>query len=189
MSTNTCGAVILGSARSLFEQRLALLGAEPLEPPAVTDADGLHQAARLDLAQTRQGFQNGDPLHLSDRLVGVRLLEEVRQGQVAHLELVLDLGPLTANPGSLFECSGALLWSECGRLRHGETIAPQPGAFISICPLQPIAAASSRLSERALFRKAAGSGPSLSSPRELLGSTVPGRHPAKRAATSAGLAP
>src|SRR5580698_2813496 len=189
MSTKMCGAVTLGSARSLFEQRLALLGAEPLEPAAVADADGLHEAARLDLAQTGQGFENGDHLHLSDGLVGVRLLEEVCQRQVAHLELVLDLGPLTANPGSLFECSCALLWSECGRLRHGETIAPQPGPFIPICPLQPSAAANSSFSVRALRPRSAGSGPWFRSPRELLGSTVPGRQPAKRAAMSAGPAP
>src|SRR5580693_4419852 len=155
MSTKMCGAVILGSARSLFEQRFTLLGAKPLEPPAVADADGLHQAARLDLAQTGQGFEDRHHLHLPDGLVGVRLLEEVGQRQVAHLELVLDLGPLTANPGSLFECSCALLWRECGALRH----------------------------------RSAGSGPWFRSPRELLGSTRPGLHPAKRAAMSDGPAP
>src|ERR1700722_10388952 len=123
------GSSIFGSARSLFEQRFALLGTEALQPPAVADPDGLHEATRLDLAQAGEGLENGHHLHLADGLVGVRLSEEVRQRQMAHLELVLDLGPLTANLGSLFECSCALLWSECGRLRHGETIAPQPGPF------------------------------------------------------------
>ena len=64
---------ISGSARSLFEQRLTLLGTEPLEPAAVADADGLHQAACLDLPQTGQGLENGDHLHFPDGLVGVGL--------------------------------------------------------------------------------------------------------------------
>src|SRR5580692_7563250 len=77
--TKMCGAPAGGSARSLFEQRLALLGSETLQPPAVADADGLHEAPGLDLAQTGQGFEDRDHLHLADGLVGVRLGEKVRQ--------------------------------------------------------------------------------------------------------------
>src|SRR6185312_3561204 len=119
MRTKMCGGPAGGSARSLFEQRLALLGPEALQAPAVADADGLHEATGLHLAETGQGFEDRDHLHLANGLVGVRLGEKVRQGKRAHLELVLHLGPLTANLGSLFECSGALLGSECWRLRHG----------------------------------------------------------------------
>ena len=57
--------------------------------------------------------------------------------EVAHLELLLHLGPLAANLGGLFECSGALLGGECGRLRHGETIAPRPGPFTPIALFSP----------------------------------------------------
>ena len=59
----------------------------------------------------------------------------------------------------------------------GETIAPRPGAFTPIFPLQPIAAESSRTSDRAWRRSVSGSGPCRSSPRELLGRTLPGAQP------------
>ena len=70
------------SARSLFEQRLALLGTETLEAAAVADADRLHEAAGLDLAEAGKGLENGDHFHLADGLVGVRLSEELRQRKV-----------------------------------------------------------------------------------------------------------
>src|SRR5580700_6841255 len=87
--TKMCGAPAGGSARSLFEQRLALLGTESLQSAAVADADRLHEAPGLHLAETRQGLEDRDHLHLADGLVGVRLSEKVRQGKRAHLELVL----------------------------------------------------------------------------------------------------
>ena len=59
----------------------------------------------------------------------------------------------------------------------GETIAPRPDAFTTIFPLQPIATESSRTSERAWERSLSGSGPCRSSPRELLGRTLPGAQP------------
>ena len=100
--------------------------------------------------------------------------EELRQGQVAHLEPVLDLGPLAANPGSLFEGSGALLGSECGRLRHGETIAPRPGTFTPIFPTQPIEAASSRVSDAAFRLSSSGSGPLTEQPARAAGQHAAG---------------
>ena len=129
------------------------------------------------LPRPGQGLEHRDHLHLADGLVGVRLASRSsRQGQAAHLELVLHLGPLTANLGSLFECSGALLGSECGRLRHGETIAPRPGAFIPIFPTQPMSGRQFAASECAgRAAESAGSGPLASSAPRAAGQHAAGR--------------
>src|SRR5690606_1904350 len=97
---------------------LALLLAEPAEAPALADPDLLHGAAGLHLAHARQGFEDGERLHLPDELVAVGLLEQLRQGDRPHLELLLQLGAHPARLGGLLQRGGALLGGERRRKRH-----------------------------------------------------------------------
>ena len=61
-----------GGSAELLEQRLALLGAEALDPAGLADADLLHRAAGLDLADAGQGLEHGDDLQLADDVVACR---------------------------------------------------------------------------------------------------------------------
>ena len=173
--------------RSLFEQRLALLGTETLQPPAVADADGLHEATGLDLAQTGQRFEDRDHLHLADGLVGVRLREELRQRREPILSLSFTSARSRRTLAAFSSAAGALLWCECGRLRHGRDHSASARApFTTIFPLQPIASRRVHAQATGVRRSLSGSGPCRSRPRELLGRTLPGAHPAKRSADVGG---
>ncbi len=107
------------SAGGFAEQGLALVGAEALQPAALGDPDGLHHATGLDLAQTRQRLEHGEDLHLADGLVPLSHDEELRKVDRADLQLLFDLGPLTADAGGLGQSGLALFGCECRRLWHG----------------------------------------------------------------------
>jgi len=113
------GWVRCSGALCSLEQRLALLGSESLEAPTLTDSDGVHQSASLDLAGAGECLEGSQHLHLADRLVGVCPLEQLLQSDTAGLEVVFELGPLTAHGRGLLESCLALLWAEAGWLWHG----------------------------------------------------------------------
>src|SRR5262245_23468394 len=107
------------SAREGVEQRLALLVAQAPDTPAVGDADLLHRPAGAHLAHARERLEDGEHLHLADHVAGLRLVQEVAQGERSHLELLLQLGPGAACLGGLGQCCFALLRSQLRWLRHG----------------------------------------------------------------------
>src|SRR4051812_37820705 len=73
------------------QQRGALLGAEAPKAPGLADPDLLHEPPGLDLAEAGEGLEDGKHLHLADDLVPVGLVEQLAQGDGAHLELLLEL--------------------------------------------------------------------------------------------------
>jgi hypothetical protein len=94
------------------EERFALLAAQPAEPTRVGDADLLHGAAGLDLADTGKRFEHREDLGLADQLVGLGLGEHLGQRDGAELEPFLELGSRLAGGGRLLEGSGSLLGGE-----------------------------------------------------------------------------
>ena len=54
-----------------LEQRLTLLGPEPLKTTGLRDAHLFHESAGLDLAGTRQSFEDREDLHLSDGVIAL----------------------------------------------------------------------------------------------------------------------
>ena len=55
------------------------------------------------------------------------MVEELGQGDRPELELLFDLGPLTADLGGLGQCGLALFGRECRRLRHGRDDSASAG--------------------------------------------------------------
>src|SRR3954451_1701570 len=91
----------------LIQQRLLLLRTEALDAAVVGDADVFHDLAGLDLADARQGLEQGDDLQLADGGVGGG--ERFGKGDGAELELILQLCPRRPSFGSLRQCGGSLL--------------------------------------------------------------------------------
>src|SRR5262245_2829823 len=102
----------------LFEERLALLGAEAPHAAALGDTDVFHDAPSLHLADAGQRLQHGHDLQLADDVVAVRLRQRVREGDGPHLELLLQLGAGGAGLGCLLQRRGPLFRSESGRVSH-----------------------------------------------------------------------
>src|SRR5579871_4600076 len=139
-----------GAGGSFLEQGVALIGAEPLYPARVGDADLLHQPTGLDLAQPGERLQHGKHLHLPDDVVAVGLVEHLTEGDRAHLQLVLDLGPLAPGGGRLLQGGLTPFGREGGRQRHGRNrsrpdlhpLRPRDGQVTrSTAPARDIAAA------------------------------------------------
>src|SRR5690606_26805981 len=99
-------------ARELVEQRLALLLAEAAQPTAVSDLELLHGLGRLDLADPRQGLQHRDHLELADHIIGLGTVKQLGEGDLAVLELFLEVGPSLANLGCLLQSGGSLLGAQ-----------------------------------------------------------------------------
>ena len=84
---------------------------------ALGDTQTLHDLLGADLAHARQGLEQGGDLHLADDVVLLTLLDDLVQGGAGVLESILDLGPLPASRGGLFE-RGCALFRGKGRKSH-----------------------------------------------------------------------
>ena len=126
MSGGCPGAGDVTQSRAGFEQRLALLRAEALDPAVVGDADLLHDLAGLDLAPAGQRFEQRDDLELAD--VGVVGGEGVGERHRVVLQPRLDLGPGRTGFGGLRQCRGTLLGSQLRRCSHAGHGTRKPAA-------------------------------------------------------------
>src|SRR3546814_7223886 len=111
-SSDVCSSDLGGLSGEGVEQGLALLVAQATDATGVGDADLLHRAPGLHLADTGKGLDHGEDLHLADVIVAGRLVEELSQGQRTHLELLLDLSARSASLGRLGQGLLALLGGE-----------------------------------------------------------------------------
>src|SRR5690606_36469608 len=100
----------------LVKQGGTLLRTETLDASVLGDTDLLHDAPRLHLAHTGQGFQQRDHLQLAH--VGVVRVERRFQAHRAHLEPGLDLGPSGARLGGLRKGCCPLLRCQLRRCSH-----------------------------------------------------------------------
>ena len=126
------GAVPERASAQLFEQFAALLVPQALDSSRVADADLVHDAASLDLAEARKALEYGKHLHFANDLVGLTLVKKVLQRDRAHFEAVLELSALPASSSRLLEGCLALICGKSGRQRHGaHPSALQTGAVRS----------------------------------------------------------
>ena len=85
----------------------------------LADADVVHRATGLDLADTGKGLEHGHDLHLGhDRRRSRPASSSSAQVERAHLESLFELGAGPAGRSGLLEGGLALLGRECGRKRH-----------------------------------------------------------------------
>jgi hypothetical protein len=107
------------SHRPQREQSRPLLISEAAQPPAVGDADLVHHAAGLDLADAREGLDDRQGLGLADDVVAIGQVEHLAQLDRTHLQALLELGADTPGVGGLFERILALGLGENGGCCHG----------------------------------------------------------------------
>jgi hypothetical protein len=104
-------------AAELALQGSDLVGPEATHAAALGDPESLHDLLGADLAHARQGLKKGGDLHLADDVVLLALLDDLVKGGAGVLESILDLGPLPASRGGLFE-RGCALFRGKGRKSH-----------------------------------------------------------------------
>jgi len=105
------------SAAELALQRRDLVGAKSPDSAALGDTEPFHDLLGADLADARQGLQEGGDLHLADDVVLLALLDDLMEGSTGVLEPILDLGALPASRGGLLE-RGCALFRGKGRKSH-----------------------------------------------------------------------
>jgi hypothetical protein len=98
-------------------QRGDLIRAETAHAAALGDPESLHDLLGADLAHARQGLQESGDLHLAYDVVLLALLDDLVERSTGVLESILDLGPLPASRGGLFE-RGCALFRGKGRKSH-----------------------------------------------------------------------
>ena len=104
-------------AAELTLKRGDLVGTEAAHAAALGDAESLHDLLGADLAHARERLEEGGDLHLADDVVLLALLDDLVKGGAGVLESILDLGPLPASRGGLFE-RGCALFRGKGRKSH-----------------------------------------------------------------------
>src|SRR5207245_4046883 len=97
--------------RELGEESVLLLGPQPTDPTAGRDVEALHDLARPDLPHTRERLQHGGHLHLADDLVAL-MIQDVAQGHLLSLQLLLELGAALARFGRLGQSLLALFFCQ-----------------------------------------------------------------------------
>src|SRR4051794_32401998 len=98
-----------GSAGKRREQLAALLVTEAAHAASLADAHFLHSAASLHLADTGEGFEHGENLHLCNDFLRVRQAEKLLEVDRAHLELLLELCAFAPGSSRLVERRLSLL--------------------------------------------------------------------------------
>ena len=98
--------------RQSGQECLALLDAEPSQPPRLADVEFLHEPSGRHLSDSGQLLQNGQYLGATDDIVGSGQVQHAGKGQVTYLEAVLQLCPLAANRRSLGKSLFALCITE-----------------------------------------------------------------------------
>src|SRR3954447_3611681 len=111
----------------LLEQRLPLLRPEATHSPGLADADVLHDATGLHLADAGQRFEEGHRLELADHIVALRLAERLGQRHRSHLQLLLQLGTGGAGFGGLLKGGSTLLGAESRGIGHDQD--PSAGSW------------------------------------------------------------
>jgi hypothetical protein len=104
-------------AAELSLQGSDLVRTEAAYAAALGDPESLHDLLGADLAHARQGLEESGDLHLADDVVLLALLDDLVKGGAGVLESILDLGPLPASRGGLFE-RGCALFRGKGRKSH-----------------------------------------------------------------------
>src|SRR5688572_23274644 len=105
------------SVGELGQKRLALLVTEAAQTTAVSDLQLLHDLGGTDLADTREGLQHGRNLELAHNVVLLGTVQNLGQGRLALLELLLELSTSLADLRGLLKRGGTLLRGQCGE-RH-----------------------------------------------------------------------
>src|SRR5215207_9473381 len=107
----------VSSVGELGQKRLALLVTEATQTTAVSNLQLLHDLGGADLTDARKGLQHGRDLELADNVVLLGTVQNLGQGGLALLELLLELSASLADLRGLLKRSGALLRGQC-RERH-----------------------------------------------------------------------
>ena len=94
------------------QECLALLDAEPSQPPRLADVEFLHEPSGRHLSDSGQRLQNGQYFRTADNIVAGGHVQHVAKSEITNLEAVLQLSPLAANRGSLGQSLFALCITE-----------------------------------------------------------------------------
>src|SRR5205085_980669 len=103
----------------VVEQGAALVGAEAPHAPVLADLEFVHRAPGLDLPDARERLEHRYDLELGDGVIGVALRQQLAEADRSSLQLLLQLGPLTAGGSCLLERRLALRGIERRREGHG----------------------------------------------------------------------
>ncbi|CDZ88366.1 hypothetical protein RHRU231_400008 [Rhodococcus ruber] len=104
------------------EQRLALTVAQAAQAARRGDLEFGHDLLRLDLADLRQGLEQGGHLHLAEDLVVLGIGQDLLEVGAAALQAVLELSPGATGSSRLLQSSGALLVGQLGK-GHGSSVS------------------------------------------------------------------
>src|SRR5690606_20849301 len=105
------GCVVLISAKPLDERR-RLVGSEASDAAGLGDPDLFHDRPGLNLTDPGERLEQRDDLELAHDVVLPALLDDLLEGALRVLELVLDLGPRATRLCGLLECCRTLLGCE-----------------------------------------------------------------------------